>query len=204
MSEPLSPAKLAEVNGAIVFLREQGANIAADAVETLLQHCGKPALRPNVMRCGRCKLRVTGIVATASCPNGCGPLWPATWEEECLTAERDRDEFLQIAQRIAIEKAELRREADRLRKCANCQGSRIAPIGDGYSVNPCPACASAEFLGKCEQFAEFLIPEPAGTVVVTTNEAGECTSVTRQDDEHRILSVIWERRQFDPVTEVSA
>jgi hypothetical protein len=53
--------------------------------------------------------------------------------------------------------------------------------------------ASDEFLSKCEQLAELLIPEPAGTVVVTTNEAGECVSVTRQDSERRILSVIWRK-----------
>ena len=32
-----------------------------------------------------------------------------------------------------------------------------------------------------------------GEVVVTTNEAGECVAVTRQDEDGKILSVIWER-----------
>lgn len=32
-----------------------------------------------------------------------------------------------------------------------------------------------------------------GEVTIVTNEAGECVAVTRTDDEHRILSVIWKR-----------
>lgn len=32
-----------------------------------------------------------------------------------------------------------------------------------------------------------------GEVVVTTTEAGECVWVTRQDNEGRVLSVIWEK-----------
>lgn len=35
-------------------------------------------------------------------------------------------------------------------------------------------------------------PQQAGEVVVTTDEPGRCVMVSRQDDEHRILSVIWE------------
>lgn len=31
-----------------------------------------------------------------------------------------------------------------------------------------------------------------GDVVVTTDKKGRCVAVTRQDREHRILSVIWE------------
>lgn len=33
---------------------------------------------------------------------------------------------------------------------------------------------------------------PAGEVVVTTNKAGQCVCVSRQDEDGRILSVIWE------------
>lgn len=111
--EGISPATIAEANGAIVFLREQGADIAAEAVEKLLQHRCKTALRPNVMRCGGCNLRVTGMVTTASCPNGCGPLWPATWKEECLSAERERDEYVAAAKIKALTKL-TRVEIDRI------------------------------------------------------------------------------------------
>lgn len=33
-----------------------------------------------------------------------------------------------------------------------------------------------------------------GEVVVTSNELGQCIAVTRQDDEGRILSIIWESK----------
>lgn len=52
-------------------------------------------LVPGVMRCAKCKLRLlrrnlylksgtigAGDSKTEPCPNGCGPLWPVTWEEE--------------------------------------------------------------------------------------------------------------------------
>lgn len=34
-----------------------------------------------------------------------------------------------------------------------------------------------------------------GEVVVTTDEDGRCVAVTRQDEEGRILSVIWEAKE---------
>lgn len=36
--------------------------------------------------------------------------------------------------------------------------------------------------------------EPEGYVTVTTNEAGECVLVSRQDEDHKILKVIWEKK----------
>lgn len=33
-----------------------------------------------------------------------------------------------------------------------------------------------------------------GEVVVTTNEDGECVLVSRQDEDHNILKVIWEKK----------
>jgi len=38
------------------------------------------------------------------------------------------------------------------------------------------------------------VKQPPGEVVVTTNQQGQCVAVTRQDDEGRTLSVIWEVR----------
>lgn len=35
---------------------------------------------------------------------------------------------------------------------------------------------------------------PEGEVTVTTNEAGECVLVSRQDEDHKILKVIWEKK----------
>lgn len=36
-------------------------------------------------------------------------------------------------------------------------------------------------------------PNPRGSVTVTTNKSGDAVVVTRTDEEHRILSVIWTR-----------
>jgi len=41
-----------------------------------------------------------------------------------------------------------------------------------------------------------------GEVTVVTNEDGECVAVTRTDDEHRILKIIWERNTRRSETQV--
>lgn len=54
---------------------------------------------PGVMRCARCDLALTrtnlycgdgtagpGTNETEPCPNGCGPLWPMTWEQQARRA----------------------------------------------------------------------------------------------------------------------
>ena len=41
---------------------------------------------------------------------------------------------------------------------------------------------------------ELLDLEPVGEVVVTTKEDGECVLVSRQDEDHNILKVIWEKK----------
>lgn len=51
-------------------------------------------LVPGVMRCAKCNFQLirnvlnvrvgtvtAGDSATEPCPNGCGPLWPVTWEQ---------------------------------------------------------------------------------------------------------------------------
>lgn len=56
-------------------------------------------LVPGVMHCAKCKLRLhrttlymgsgttgAGDSKTEPCPNGCGPLWPVTWEQEAREA----------------------------------------------------------------------------------------------------------------------
>lgn len=68
-----------------------------------------PLFVPGVMRCAKCSFQLhrtnlymvngttgPGTSETEPCPNGCGPLWPVTWEqyarEACETAERFFDE----------------------------------------------------------------------------------------------------------------
>lgn len=38
------------------------------------------------------------------------------------------------------------------------------------------------------------VPAEEGFVTVTTTEDGRCVMVSRQDEDHRILSVIWEAK----------
>jgi len=57
------------------------------AFEELESAFADHSIRDNVKRCDRCKLRVTGILDSTNCPNGCGPLRSVTWKQECLDAE---------------------------------------------------------------------------------------------------------------------
>lgn len=86
---------------------------------------------PGVLHCARCKFRLQRMVMSAStgavgvdpntsterCPNGCGPLWPVTWEQEARELGARLEEFFDRA--IAAEKAlrelvELKRSKDAL------------------------------------------------------------------------------------------
>jgi hypothetical protein len=42
----------------------------------------------------------------------------------------------------------------------------------------------------------YLHPQPTGEVVISTDEQGACVAVTRQDEEGRILSVIWQAPKY--------
>lgn len=61
---------------------------------------------PGVMHCAKCKFRVVrtnlyvrsgatgpGDNKTEPCPNGCGPLWPVTWEQEAREAMQRLEEL---------------------------------------------------------------------------------------------------------------
>lgn len=77
-------------------------------------------LVPGVMHCAKCKFRLhrttmymgsgttgPGDNKTEPCPNGCGPLWPVTWEQEAREAMALADglhEQLQAAQQQGEEK----------------------------------------------------------------------------------------------------
>lgn len=78
---------------------------------------GRSDLVPGVMHCAKCKFqlnRVTVCVSdgntyagdskTEPCPNGCGPLWPVTWEQEARSGWKALEEMhdrLQNATRAA-------------------------------------------------------------------------------------------------------
>jgi hypothetical protein len=62
------------------------------------------------MRCAKCSFRLirnvlhagdgtigAGTSETEPCPNGCGPLWPVTWKEECQAADALTDRYFNEA-----------------------------------------------------------------------------------------------------------
>lgn len=67
---------------------------------------------PSVMHCARCKFRLqrvnlyvhVGTVGagdndTEPCPNGCGPLWPVTWEQEAREGYKLAEDLFERAKR---------------------------------------------------------------------------------------------------------
>ncbi|EPK2878745.1 hypothetical protein L4670_001770 [Pseudomonas aeruginosa] len=70
--------------------------------------------------------------------------------------------------------------------CSECDGS-----GDGYVGEVCRECDGSGWFVTPEQ-ARAALAQPSGEVVVTKNESGAIVSVTRQDKEGRVLSVIAE------------
>lgn len=69
-------------------------------------------LVPGVVYCARCKFRLTrvnlnvnvgtvtaGNSDTEPCPNGCGPLWPVTWEQEAREGYKLAEDLFERAKR---------------------------------------------------------------------------------------------------------
>jgi hypothetical protein len=71
---------------------------------------------PGVMHCAKCKFEITRITLAVNigaaiagdnqsepCPNGCGPLWPVTWEQAARKAWAVSEQLVERA--IAAEQA---------------------------------------------------------------------------------------------------
>jgi hypothetical protein len=69
-----------------------------------------PGIVPGKMRCAKCKFSLqrvslnvnvgtvtAGGNATEPCPNGCGPLWPVTWEQEAREGWKDAEALFERA-----------------------------------------------------------------------------------------------------------
>ena len=72
-----------------------------------------PLLVPGTMHCARCKFVLhrtnlyvgdgttgPGTNETEPCPNGCGPLWPMTWEHYARDAVATSERFWEEAQKL--------------------------------------------------------------------------------------------------------
>lgn len=105
-------------------------NLPAPSTDsTELARLRAQVFRPGVMRCAKCSFRLIrnalhvqsgGISAGDSqsepCPNGCGPLWPVTWQDECKAADQLWFEQFERAERVT---AAAMAVADRLQKRAD-------------------------------------------------------------------------------------
>lgn len=79
---------------------------------------------PGVMHCAKCKFQLNRVTLspqgafagdnnTEPCPNGCGPLWPVTWEQEARAGWASLEQAFNNG-----EKAGLRRAAEQCEKRA--------------------------------------------------------------------------------------
>lgn len=101
-------------------------------------------LVPGVVHCAKCNFRLNrvtlymgnGVVAaggveTEKCPNGCGPMWPVTWEQEAhdayKTAESQMDRAL-IAERLVEECRPYLKEAESPAECLTRNRTDLARI----------------------------------------------------------------------------
>ena len=86
-------------------------------------------LVPGVMHCAKCKFqlnRVTLCVSdgnayagnnkTEPCPNGCGPLWPVTWEQEAKNCWKALEEMHERLMAAAAPKPVAREPLDEARR----------------------------------------------------------------------------------------
>lgn len=83
-----------------------------EAAEKRMAEQQSAIIAPGIMRCAECGFVLTqnsinmaagtitaGDGKTEPCPNGCGPLWPATWKEQAIQMRDDSEQwFLELQQ----------------------------------------------------------------------------------------------------------
>lgn len=130
------------------------ANIAAladenDALRAKLAATEQSLLCPGVMRCAKCEFELTRITlymgngavgpgdsATEPCPNGCGPLWPVTWEARARDAIATSERFFDEAQEAKTKLAAMEADGERNRNEYGwlVEDSRNHPSGIRYRM----------------------------------------------------------------------
>lgn len=81
-----------------------------------LERAKAALLCPGQMRCAKCKFELSrrtlfalsgtvgaGTSETEPCPNGCGPLWPVTWEQEARSCYASLDRLFDEKQKAEAE-----------------------------------------------------------------------------------------------------
>jgi len=106
-------------------------------------------LVPGQMHCARCKFQLTRTVLymgngavgsgdskTEPCPNGCGPLWPVTWEQAAREAWATGEALFERAK-----KAEDALAAVSPPRLVSCAPEAVAPRRNcSHGCNGCEAC----------------------------------------------------------------
>lgn len=112
-----------------------------------------PDYVPNMLRCAKCNFELerftmnanTGAIGSGTneperCPNGCGPLWRVTWEQEAQYLGKRMNEW---ADRAIAAEAALKAERERCARIAddderstkpNLSGCEVMVDGDGVSL----------------------------------------------------------------------
>ncbi len=135
-----------------------------DRLERELAERTAASLVPGVMHCARCDFQLTrttlyvnsgmtgpGDSKTEPCPNGCGPLWPVTWESYAKDgwdmAERFQKEALEAAQSASRQ--------------PGSGGEPVAEVREDYNIR-----WSAPYYGMTTQPGDKLYTSPQPAVVV--------------------------------------
>lgn len=115
-------------------------------------------------------------------------------DQECLYADaKAAIEALQT--RVA--EAEYTNKALRVRLGSELH-EPVTTVEDRYNADGKSCHITDDLPAGMKLYADPPVTEQ-GCVTVTTDESGRAVAVTRQDDEHRILSVIWEAPVTAPV-----
>lgn len=86
------------------------------------------------------------------------------------------------------------REIERLRGLLYGNGKEPDPEDVEGMLRWLPYDEALRNVAKLGGFADYPLLAQVGEVTITTNEKGECVAVTRQDEEGRILSLLWEKQ----------
>lgn len=123
---------------ALSFIRTSTWNPPSPTEETAAKP--RPELVPGVMRCAKCNLVLhrtnlyvhsgttgPGDNTTEPCPNGCGPLWPVTWEQWGREAQK-------TAERLFDEAAAERARADGLAQQVEGLRAALSPFAKAFEA----------------------------------------------------------------------
>lgn len=103
---------------------------------------------PGVMHCAKCNFELTRVTLymgngavgpgdsnTEPCPNGCGPMWPVTWESRAREQMAVAERFFDEKQKAEAELAALREAVEKAPHAINCSTWKGGYIVGGISLD---------------------------------------------------------------------